>query len=130
MKGLIFTWLLTLLGVSASFIRPYHGFLVYVALAVLRPDALWSSHIQGGRFSMIVASAMLLNWFVRCCGNWSSPPVGNSVAGGPGAKGGIGCVGAASGAGESGFPLAVRRNPASGAISNGCSHWDGRQSRW
>jgi probable O-glycosylation ligase (exosortase A-associated) len=74
MKGLIFTWLLTLLGVSASFIRPYHGFLVYVALAVLRPDALWSSHIQGGRFSMIVASAMLLNWFVRCCGNWDLGP--------------------------------------------------------
>lgn len=74
MKGLIFTWLLTLLGVSASFIRPYHGFLVYVALAVLRPDALWSSHIQGGRFSMIVASAMLLNWFVRCCGNWNLGP--------------------------------------------------------
>lgn len=74
MKGLIFTWLLTLLGVSASFIRPYHGFLVYVALAVLRPDALWSSHIQGGRFSLIVASAMLLNWFVRCCGNWDLGP--------------------------------------------------------
>lgn len=74
MKGLIFTWLLTLLGVSASFIRPYHGFLVYVALAVLRPDALWSSHIQGGRFSMIVASAMLLNWFIRCCGNWDLGP--------------------------------------------------------
>ena len=74
MKGLIFTWLLTLLGVSASFIRPYHGFLVYVALAVLRPDALWSSHIQGGHFSMIVASAMLLSWFGRCCGNWNLGP--------------------------------------------------------
>ena len=74
MKGLIFTWLLTLLGVSSSFINPYYGFLVYVALAILRPDALWSSHISGGKFSLIVAAAMLLNWLVRCCGNWDLGP--------------------------------------------------------
>ncbi len=74
MKGLIFTWLLTLLGVSTSFISPYYGFLAYVALAILRPDFLWSSHISGGRFSMIVAGAMLLNWVFRCCGNWDLGP--------------------------------------------------------
>jgi probable O-glycosylation ligase (exosortase A-associated) len=74
MKGLIFTWILTLLGVGTSFIRPYYGFLAYVALAILRPDFLWSSHIQGGRFSLIVAGAMLLNWIVRCCGNWKLGP--------------------------------------------------------
>ena len=74
MKGLIFTWLLTLVGVSTSFINPYSGFLVYVALAILRPDFLWSSHITGGRFSLIVAGAMLLNWLIRCCGNWNLGP--------------------------------------------------------
>ena len=74
MKGLIFTWLLTLLGVSTSFISPYYGFLAYVALAILRPEFLWSSHISGGRFSLIVAGAMLLNWVVRCCGNWDLGP--------------------------------------------------------
>ena len=74
MKGLIFTWLLTAIGVSTSCINPYNGFLVYVALAVLRPDSLWSSHIAEGRFSFYVASAMLLNWFVRCCGNWNLGP--------------------------------------------------------
>lgn len=74
MKGLIFTWLLTLLGVSTSFISPYYGFLAYVALAILRPEFLWSSHISGGRFSLIVAGAMLLNWLVRCCGNWDLGP--------------------------------------------------------
>jgi probable O-glycosylation ligase (exosortase A-associated) len=73
-KGLIFTWLLTLLGVSTSFINPYYGFLAYVALAILRPDFLWSSHISGGRFSLIVAGAMLLNWGIRCCGNWNLGP--------------------------------------------------------
>jgi probable O-glycosylation ligase (exosortase A-associated) len=80
MKGLIFTWLLTLLGVSASVIRPYYGFLVYVALAILRPDALWSSHISGGRFSMIVASAMLLSWAFRCGGNWDLGPARRIVS--------------------------------------------------
>lgn len=70
MKGLIFTWLLTLFGASASFFRPYYGFLVYVALAVLRPESLWSSHISGGRFSLIVAAAMLLSWALRGFGNW------------------------------------------------------------
>jgi len=73
-KGLIFTWLLTALGVSTSCINPYNGFLVYVALAILRPDSLWSSHIAEGRFSFYVAAAMLLNWLVRCCGNWNLGP--------------------------------------------------------
>ena len=70
MKGLIFTWLLTALGVSSSLINPYFGFLSYVALAILRPDFLWSSHISGGRFSLIVASAMLVSWGCRAFGNW------------------------------------------------------------
>lgn len=70
MKGLIFTWLLTGLGVSSSLISPYYGFLVYVALATLRPDFLWSSHITGGRFSLIVAAAMLFSWGCRGFGNW------------------------------------------------------------
>ena len=73
-KGLIFTWLLTGIGISTSCINPYNGFLVYVALAILRPDSLWSSHIAEGRFSFYVGSAMLLNWFVRCCGDWNLGP--------------------------------------------------------
>lgn len=74
MKGLIFTWILTAVGVSTSFLNPFNGFLAYVALAILRPDSLWSSHITGGRFSFYVAAAMLLNWFVRCGGNWNLGP--------------------------------------------------------
>src|SRR5690606_15900779 len=69
-KGLIFTWLLTLLGASSCIITPFYGFLAYVALAILRPDFLWSSHISGGRFSLIVASAMLLSWTWHAFGNW------------------------------------------------------------
>ncbi|MCA9061260.1 MAG: O-antigen ligase family protein, partial [Planctomycetaceae bacterium] len=70
MKGLIFTYLLTALGVTSSVVSPYYGFLAYVALAILKPDALWSHSIQGGRFSLIVAASMLLSWGFRGFGNW------------------------------------------------------------
>lgn len=71
MKGLIFTWLLTALGVSSSVISPFYGFLAYVALAILKPDSLWAHAINGGRFSLIVAMAMLISWVARGCGNWN-----------------------------------------------------------
>ncbi|MEZ6122036.1 MAG: O-antigen ligase family protein [Planctomycetaceae bacterium] len=70
MKGLIFTYLLTFLGVSSSIISPFYGFLAYVALALLKPDALWEHSVHGGRFSLIVAAAMLASWLFRGCGNW------------------------------------------------------------
>ena len=65
MKGLVFTWLLTAFGVGGSVIAPFYGFLAYVALALLKPDALWAHSIHNGRFSLIVAAAMLLSWAVR-----------------------------------------------------------------
>ncbi|MEQ9406075.1 MAG: O-antigen ligase family protein [Fuerstiella sp.] len=71
MKGLIFTWLLTAFGVSSSLFSPYYGFLAYVALALLKPDSLWASHISNGRFSLIVAMAMLGSWICRGFGNWN-----------------------------------------------------------
>lgn len=70
MKGLILTWLLTFLGVTGCVITPFYGLLVYVALALLRPDFLWSHSINGGRFSLIVAIAMLLSWGLRGFGRW------------------------------------------------------------
>ena len=71
MKGLIFTWILTSFGVSSALFRPYYAFLAYVALALLKPDALWASHISNGRFSLIVAIAMLGSWTCRGFGNWN-----------------------------------------------------------
>ena len=70
MKGLIFTWLLTALGVGGSVFRPYYGFLAYVALAVLKPASLWSYSVSEGRQSLIVAAAMLGSWALHGCGNW------------------------------------------------------------
>lgn len=71
MKGLILTYLITGFGVSSSLICPYYGFLAYVALALLRPDSMWSHAIQGGRFSLIVAIAMLGSWAARGFGDWN-----------------------------------------------------------
>ena len=70
MKGLVFTYLITAFGVSSSLFSPFYGFLAYVALAMLRPDFLWAHSINGGRFSMIVAVAMLASWAFRGFGNW------------------------------------------------------------
>ncbi|MEZ6063086.1 MAG: O-antigen ligase family protein [Planctomycetaceae bacterium] len=71
MKGLIFTWLITFLGVGGSIVSPFYGFLAYVALALLRPEFMWAHSIQGGRFSLIVAMAMLFSWGLRGFGNWN-----------------------------------------------------------
>lgn len=70
MKGLVFTYLLTALGVSSSLFSPFYGFLAYVALAMLRPASMWSHSVTSGRFSLIVAVAMLASWAFRGFGNW------------------------------------------------------------
>lgn len=71
MKGLLFTYLITFLGVTGCVIRPYYGFLAYVALAMLRPEFLWAHAISGGRFSMVVAMAMIVSWGLHGFGNWN-----------------------------------------------------------
>ena len=71
MKGLIFTYLITFFGVTGSVFSPFYGLLAYVALAILKPDAMWAHSIQNGRFSLIVAMAMLVSWMFRGCGNWN-----------------------------------------------------------
>jgi putative inorganic carbon (HCO3(-)) transporter len=70
-KGLIFTYLITFFGVTGSVFSPFYGLLAYVALAILKPDAMWAHSIQNGRFSLIVAMAMLVSWMFRGCGNWN-----------------------------------------------------------
>jgi len=69
-KGLLFTYMVTFLGVTGCVITPFYGFLAYVALALLRPDFLWAHSISGGRFSLIVAMAMLVSWMVHGFGRW------------------------------------------------------------
>lgn len=70
MKGLLFTYLITFFGVTGSIFSPFYGLLAYVALAIVKPDSMWSHSIQNGRYSLIVAMAMLVSWMFRGCGNW------------------------------------------------------------
>ncbi len=70
MKGLLFTWLITFFGVTGSVFSPFYGLLAYVALAIVKPDSMWAHSVQNGRYSLIVAMAMLASWLFRGCGNW------------------------------------------------------------
>ena len=41
MKGLLFTYLLTYGGAVVSLFRPFHGLLIYICFAIIKPEALW-----------------------------------------------------------------------------------------
>lgn len=72
MKGLIFTYAMTYGGAAMSLVSPFYGFLIYVAFANLKPDALWGfSGLRGGNYSRIVAGAFLLGWLLHGAGNWN-----------------------------------------------------------
>ena len=49
-KGLIFTYLLTVLGSLAGIVHPFYGLLAYVVLAILRPGGggLWQYEVPSG----------------------------------------------------------------------------------
>lgn len=71
MKGLILAYVLTYGGAALAIFSPSVGLLVYVAFAVLRPEALWAWAIPAGsRLSFKVAIAMLIGWLLRAFGNW------------------------------------------------------------
>lgn len=70
MKPLLFTYALTYGGAGLSLVRPYAGFLVYVAFAIIKPDSLWSWAIPQGGYSRIVAAGFLFGWLINGCGDW------------------------------------------------------------
>src|SRR5690606_15473376 len=71
MKGLIFTYGMTYGGALVALFNPLIGLLVYIAFAIINPEALWSWSVpQGGHYSRIVAIATLMGWAARGCGNW------------------------------------------------------------
>jgi len=71
MKGLIFTYGLTYGGAVLSLLNPFHGLLIYIAFATLRPESLWSWSVPAGSYSRIVAMALLAGWALHGFGNWS-----------------------------------------------------------
>lgn len=70
MKALLLTYLLTYGGAACSLLEPWVGVLVYIAFAIIRPDALWFYSVPIGNYSRIVAVALLIGWGVRGLGNW------------------------------------------------------------
>jgi O-antigen ligase len=70
-KGLVFTYLLTYGGAAVSLFRPFHGLLVYICFAIIKPDALWSFSVPPGNYSRIVFIALFLGWVFAGLGTWS-----------------------------------------------------------
>src|SRR5262245_37945285 len=70
MKGLLFTYLLTYGGALAALFNPFHGLLVYVCFANLRPEKMWYWSVPAGNYSRIVGIALLVGWILQGCGRW------------------------------------------------------------
>ncbi|MCU1382485.1 MAG: putative O-glycosylation ligase, exosortase A-associated [Acidobacteria bacterium] len=62
MKGLIFVYVLTALGVFGSLRKPIIGLYVYIGFAVLRPQNLWAFAGDMSNLSLMVGVAMLAGW--------------------------------------------------------------------
>jgi hypothetical protein len=69
MRAELLTFFLTTVGVGGAIVDPYISFLVYVCFAIIRPEALWP-WIPPGRYSLVVALAMIVGWLARGGGNW------------------------------------------------------------
>jgi probable O-glycosylation ligase (exosortase A-associated) len=70
MKGLIFTYLMTYGGAFVSIFNPFVGLLIYVAFAIIKPEAMWFWSVPAGNYSRIIAIALLIGWVFRGFGNW------------------------------------------------------------
>ena len=70
MKGLILSYLVTLLGAVAALRYPLIGLQVYVGLAVLRPQAIFGFAGDLSRLSLIVGIAVLIGWMFKGFGSW------------------------------------------------------------
>ncbi|NQV23756.1 MAG: O-antigen ligase family protein [Rhodopirellula sp.] len=62
MKGLIFTYGMTAAGAICGLFWPFYGLLVYIAFAIMRPDALWPWSVPPARYSLAIAGCMLIGW--------------------------------------------------------------------
>jgi len=70
MKGLIFVYGMTYGGTLVSLFNPFVGFLIYVAFANLKPEALWFWSVPPGNYSRTIAAAFLLGWLLHGGGSW------------------------------------------------------------
>ena len=64
MKGLIFTYALTLVGTVGGLVSPFHGLLCYVCFAIVKPEHMWPWSVPQGRYSLALALTMLIGWTI------------------------------------------------------------------
>ncbi len=72
MKGLIFTYTMTVLGMALGLIRPVYGVAIYMALSILKPPALWHWSVPIGRYQFYVAICSLIGWARIGFGQWEN----------------------------------------------------------
>lgn len=64
MKGLLVTYAITGGGSAAAIFNPVYGLMAYVALAIIKPEAMWPWTVGEGRYSLLVAASMFLGWIM------------------------------------------------------------------
>lgn len=79
MKGIFFTYLLTYGGAAMSIFRPFVGLLIYFSFAIIAPPSMWYWSVPPGRYSFIVAVALLVGWVLKGLGNWNFGRAGLTV---------------------------------------------------
>ena len=72
MKGLIFTYLLTVFGVVYGLTRPVYGAACYMALSILKPRALWHWSVPYERYAFYAAVFTLIGWARFGFGSWEN----------------------------------------------------------
>lgn len=70
MKGLLFTYVMAYGGAVLSLFRPFHGLLIYICFAIIKPEALWWWSVTPGNYSRIIALALFVGWALKGFGNW------------------------------------------------------------
>ncbi|MBR0239002.1 MAG: O-antigen ligase family protein [Thermoguttaceae bacterium] len=75
-KGLIFTNLLTMVGIVFGILNPFVGLCIYICLAIINPTALWFFSVPEKFFgiagySFLVGVSMLVGWFFAGFGKWN-----------------------------------------------------------
>ncbi len=69
MNGLIFTYLLTYGGAVVSLFRPFHGLMIYICFAILKPPVLWPWAVPAGNYSRVIGIAFLIGWAINGFGD-------------------------------------------------------------
>lgn len=74
MAGLVYVYIVTYVGAAVSLFYPLVGLFIYIHYAIIKPESLWHWSVGAagpGRYSFIVAVAMLIGWAIQGGGKWN-----------------------------------------------------------